>query len=287
MRSFEYVRPQTLAEAVKLLDSLGSDVKILAGGTDLLIQLRNRELQPSAIMDLKQVRELQDTIRIIDRYVSIPATTTISDIISSPFINQYFPALIDAASSMGSVQVRNRATLAGNICNASPAADTAPPLLVYNAEVVIVSARGMRRININDFFIRSGITALQSDELVISVEIPIPEKKIGAGHLRRTRRRGHDLASVTLCCGVDETKVVRLAYGSVGPRPVLVVDKSGVLTNENSPDETKAAIFESMFIDARPSPKSMRAGPKYRLAMLYVLGNQALGLAITRLKGEQ
>jgi hypothetical protein len=91
---------------------------------------------------------------------------------------------------------------------------------------------------------------------------------MGAVHVRRTRRRGHDLASVTLCCGVDEAGLTRLAYGSVGPRPVLAVDESGVLADRAAPDEAKAAILERVFAAASPSPRSMRAGPEYRLAML-------------------
>jgi CO/xanthine dehydrogenase FAD-binding subunit len=106
---------------------------------------------------------------------------------------------------------------------------------------------------------------------------------MGAVHLRRTRRRGHDLASVTLCCGVDDAGVTRLAYGSVGPRPVLCVDASGVLADPTAPEEEKAEILEEMLAGASPSPRSMRASPEYRLAMLRVLGRRALAIAIERL----
>jgi CO/xanthine dehydrogenase FAD-binding subunit len=106
---------------------------------------------------------------------------------------------------------------------------------------------------------------------------------MGAAHERRTRRRGHDLASVTLCCAVDDAGVTRLAYGSVGPRPVLQVDESGVLADAAAPDEAKAAVFERMFAGASPSPRSMRASPDYRLAMLRVLGRRALARAIEQL----
>ena len=106
---------------------------------------------------------------------------------------------------------------------------------------------------------------------------------MGAVHVRRTRRRGHDLASVTLSCAVDDTGVTRLAYGSVGPRPVLVVDESGVLADPAAPDEAKSAVLERMFAGASPSPRSMRASPEYRLAMLRVLGARAVATAIARL----
>ncbi|MFH0750265.1 MAG: FAD binding domain-containing protein, partial [Chloroflexota bacterium] len=198
-------------------------------------------------------------------------------------VRRHFPALVEAAAVVGSVQIRNRATLAGNVCNASPAADTAPPLLVYGAEVVAEGPGGTRRIPLAEFFVRSGVTTLARGELVSAIELPVPGLRTGAAHVRRTRRRGHDLASVTLCCGVDQGGVTRLAYGSVGPRPVLVVDESGVLADPAAPDDAKAAIFERMFADASPSPRSMRASPGYRLAMLRVLGRRALRLAIDRL----
>lgn len=283
MHDFEYIRPSTLAEAVHFLDSQGSNARILAGGTDLIIQLRNNDIQPSFILDLKNVPELQTGIQMKNGFVSISATVTMSDIILNPLINQYFPALVDAAKVVGSVQIRNRATLVGNICNASPAADGAPPLMVYGADIIAVGMKGTRRISLNDFFIRSGETTLQKGELVVSIEIPLPKKKMGAAHVRRTRRRGHDLASVTLCCGVEETGKVRLCYGSVGPRPVLVIDDSGVLPDEKASEEAKNELFERMFEQASPSKKSMRASPAYRLAMLRVLGKQALELAISRL----
>jgi CO/xanthine dehydrogenase FAD-binding subunit len=192
-------------------------------------------------------------------------------------------ALADAAAVVGSVQIRNRATLAGNICNASPAADTAPSLLVYDATVIATGPGGTRRIAIDDFFVRSGVTTLGRGELVTAIELPIPAVKRGAVHLRRTRRRGHDLASVTVCCGVDAAGLTRLAYGSVGPRPVLFSDETGVLADPSADPDARSAILERMFVGASPSPRSMRAGPDYRLAMLRVLGARAVQGAIEQL----
>ena len=159
-----------------------------------------------------------------------------TDIAEDPLVRRHFPALAEAAAVVGSVQIRNRATLAGNVCNASPAADTAPPLLVYGASVVAAGPGGTRRIPVDDFFVKSGVTTLARGELVTAIELPVPARRMGAAHVRRTRRRGHDLASVTLCCGVDDAGVTRLAYGSVGPRPVLRVDETGVLADPAAPD---------------------------------------------------
>ena len=206
-----------------------------------------------------------------------------TDVAGDERVRRHFPALVEAAEVVGSVQIRNRATLAGNVCNASPAADTAPPLLVYGAVLVVAGPGGTRRLPLDELFVKSGQTTLTRGELVAAIELAVPARRMGATHVRRTRRRGHDLASVTLCCAVDDAGVTRIAYGSVGPRPVLVLDESGVLADPAAPDEAKAAVLEGMFAGASPSPRSMRASPEYRLAMLRVLGARAVATAIARL----
>jgi len=283
MHTFAYERPATLAEAVAILEAHGPDARPLAGGTDLIIRLRDGSLAPAVVVDLKRIAELRPGIREADGAMIIGATTVMTDIAADPRVARRFRALAEAAAVVGSVQIRNRATLGGNICNASPAADTAPALLVYGAEVVAAGPGGSRRIPIGDFFVRSGETTLARGELVTSIELPVPARRMGAVHVRRTRRRGHDLASVTLCCGVDEAGVTRLAFGSVGPRPILAVDATGVLADAGAPAEAKAEILERMYAGASPSPRSMRASPEYRRAMLRVLGGRALRIAIDRL----
>jgi carbon-monoxide dehydrogenase medium subunit len=283
MQTFTYERPATLAEAVALLEAHGPEARALAGGTDLIIRLRDGSLAPAVVVDLKRIAELRPGIREVDSRVVIGATTVMTDIAADPRIRRHFEALAEAAAVVGSVQIRNRATLGGNICNASPAADTAPALLVHGAIVVVAGPGGARRIPIDGLFVRSGVTTLGRGELVTAIELPVPARRMASVHLRRTRRRGHDLASVTLCCGIDETGVTRLAYGSVGPRPILAVDATGVLADPAGAPDAKAELLEQMFADASPSARSMRASPPYRLAMLRVLGWRGVRLAIDRL----
>ncbi len=283
MQPFAYLRPTSLAEAVSLLDIHGPDARVLAGGTDLIVRLRDGSAAPSVIIDIKRIAGLRPGIRETDGRVVIGATTVMTDVAADPLVRRHFPALAEAAAVVGSVQIRNRATLAGNICNASPAADTAPALLVHGASVVAEGTGGTRRIRVDDLFVKSGVTTLVRGELVTAIDLPIPERRIASVHVRRTRRRGHDLASVTLTCGVDATGITRIAYGSVGPRAVLEIDDSGVLADPAATDAAKAPILEAMLAAASPSPRSMRAGPEYRLAMLRVLGHRALAEAIRRL----
>ena len=283
MRGFRYARPETIEEAVTLLDKFGPEARLLAGGTDLVIGFRDGSIRPKVVIDLKRIPELQPSIDQNGERISISASTVMTDIVEHAGVGQYFPALVEAAQVVGSVQIRNRATLAGNICNGSPAADTAPPLLVYDATVAIDGPSGERRMPIDDFIVGPKRVALKRGELVTAIELPIPDRPIGSAYTRLTRRWGTDLASITLCCGVDLDGITRLAFGSVGPRAFLVIDDTGVLADPQVADEVKTPVLDRMFTDASPSPRSMRASPEYRLAMLRVLGARALQTAIDRL----
>ncbi|HEX5828360.1 MAG TPA: FAD binding domain-containing protein [Candidatus Limnocylindrales bacterium] len=283
MQPFLYARPATLAEAVDLLVRHGAGARVLAGGTDLVIRLRDGTFRPDVVVDVKRVPELAPGIRATEAgSLVIGATTTMTQLAAHPVIRRDLAALADAAAVVGSVQIRNRATIAGNLCNASPAADTAPALLVHAALVHVAGPGGARVIPLDAFFVRSGVTTIAAGELVTAIEIPAPAGgRIASAHERRTRRRGHDLASVTVACGVDAAGVARLAYGSVGPRPLLRVDEAGVLARDD--EAARDALLAAFLADATPSPTSMRAGPEYRLAMLGVLARRALASARSRL----
>jgi CO/xanthine dehydrogenase FAD-binding subunit len=283
MRAFAYERPTNLGAAVALLAEHGPEARPLAGGTDLIIRLRDGSIQPRVVVDLKRIAELDGEIREGDDGLIIGARTTMAAIAADERIRRDFQALAEAAAVVGSVQIRNRATLAGNICNASPAADTAPALLVFDAEVITAGPAGVRRIPIGAFFVRSGVTTLARGELVTAIELPHPTVRQGSVHVRRTRRRGHDLASVTQACAVREDGAARIAYGSLGPRPLLVSDETGLLADPTAPELAKMQRLEALFVGASPSARSMRASPEYRLAMLHVLGLRAIGTAIERL----
>jgi len=271
VRPFSYERPTDLAAAIALLSEHGPEARVLAGGTDLVIRLRDGTLQPALVVDVKGIPELAPRIDQRGDALVISAGSTMTDVAEHPLVQRHFPALVEAARVVGSVQIRNRATLAGNQCNASPAADTAPPLLVYGARLTIVGPAGEREVSLNDFFVRSGVTTLTVGELVAAISLPLPAQSVGSAFQRRTRRRGHDLASVTLAASVDGQGRIRLAYGSLGPRPLLFVAESG------------EPPLDDWFAAARPSPTSMRAAPDYRLAMLRVLAQRALAAARERL----
>src|SRR3954451_20633796 len=166
MQPFAYALPATLAEATALLEERGPDSRVLAGGTDLLIRPRDGSMAPAVVVDGKQVPELAPGIRVEEGRLVIGATTAMTEIGAHPVGLHDVAALAEAAAVVGSVQIRNRATLAGNLCNASPAADTAPALLVHEAVVVASGPNGTRRIPLDAYFVRSGVTTLGRGEIV-------------------------------------------------------------------------------------------------------------------------
>jgi len=274
MRAFDYERPDRLADALALMADGGA--RPLAGGTDLVIRIRDGSIAPATVVDVKGIGEFSRDIRIEDGWLRIGARTTMTDLLRDERIRRDYTALAEAAAYVGSVQIRNRATLAGNICNASPAADTAPALLAFEARVVAVGQRGRRVIPLDDFFVRSGVTTLAPGDLVEAIEMPVRSGRRGSVHARRTRRRGHDLASVTLAVAIDVEGVTRVSYGSVGPRPVLAIDDTGLLADPAAGDDAVRDRLDELFAAAAPSPTSMRARPEYRLAMLRVMGLRAV-----------
>lgn len=284
MKQFSYERPESLAEALRLLAESGPSVELLAGGTDLVIAMRDRYSQPKVVVDLKRVAEFSPSLVWDGGTLTLSATATMAQVVADDGINRHFPALVESAVVVGSVQIRNRATVLGNICNGSPAADTAPPLLVYDAIVVVAGPAGTRRVAIDDFIVGPGRTDLQDGEIAIALELTVPPRPMGSAYERMTRRRGTDLASVTLCAAVDDAGIARIAFGSVGPRPWLKIDETGVLADPDASDEAKAAVLEEVFADASPSPTSLRASPDYRRAMLRVLGARAVARALGRLQ---
>jgi carbon-monoxide dehydrogenase medium subunit len=282
MMPFSYARPTTVDEAVALLDEYGPEAKLLAGGTDLLVELRGRRVQPRVIIDVKRVVEMTPGIEEIDGALRISATAVMADLIGDERVRRHFPALVEGAAVVGSVQIRNRATLAGNVCNASPAADTAPALLVYGAKVSLMSPSGTRRLALDDFLVGPGETVLEAGEMVIAITLPLPSRPVGAAFGRVTRRRGVDLATINLCCLVDSDGTTTFAYGAVGPRPFLVRDQSGVLADRGADERDRAATLREMTNHASPIT-NVRASAEYRQAMLDVMSRRVLERAIDRL----
>lgn len=207
----EYFKPSTTAELKKLLRKIkkvraGSPATshpatyILAGGTDLLVKMRHKTISPACVIDIKHIKGI-NSLKIDKKAVTIGAGVILNDIAESRFIKENYPALSNAAGSVGSYQIRNRATLAGNICNASPAADTVPSLLIYNAKINILSTGGKKSVSIHKFFKGPGKTILKENEFVESVTLPYPGNSKTVFY-KFSRRRAVDLSTVCVAAGI-------------------------------------------------------------------------------------
>jgi CO/xanthine dehydrogenase FAD-binding subunit len=271
MKPFDYARPETLEDVFALLARHGARASLLAGGTDVMVRLRTGRTSPDIVIDIKKVVALRSDVVEFKTHLRVGARAVMSDLIADERIRRHFPALIEAASVVGSVQIRNRATLAGNICNASPAADTAPALLAHQAVVNLIAASGARRVPLTEFFTGPGRTVLRPGELVESIDLPFERGPSGAAFGRITRRRGVDLATINLCCLVTGAGETRIACGAVGPRPFVV-----------SGDDKDVVLRQAM---AQAVPISdVRGSREYRQAMLLVMGRRSLESALARLR---
>jgi CO/xanthine dehydrogenase FAD-binding subunit len=282
VRPFRWIRPTALQEAIGLLQEYGADAILLAGGTDLMVGLRDGAVTPRVVVDVKGMSDLAPVIAKADGFLTVAATVAMGEIESHEIVRTHFPALAEAAAVVGSIQIRNRATLVGNVCNASPAADTVPVLAVYGALVEVAGPHGERLLPVVNFIQGNRRTALAAGEIAVALHVPFPDRPFGAAFARITRRRGVDLATVNLCCGVDDAGVTTFAFGAVSPRPLLVRDTSGALADPSANAEAKAIALDAMIAKASPIT-DVRGSAEYRVAMLGVLARRAQRRAAARL----
>jgi carbon-monoxide dehydrogenase medium subunit len=282
LRPFAYLRPTTLDQTIAALADPTATSSLLAGGTDLIVRLRRGHVRPTVVVDTKSVRDLHSEIVPIDAGLRFGARVTMTSVIQDARVRQHFEALVEAASVVGSVQIRNRATLAGNICNASPAADTVPALLVYAAIANVVGPAGPRAVPLSEFFTGPGRTVLTRGEMLESVDLPFPKVPVGAAFGRITRRRGVDLATINLCGLITSEGEARFAFGAVGPTPFVAVDRSGALAAGGRDAGAREAALRTLFSGARPIT-DVRGSQEYRTAMLAVMTERSWRVAATRL----
>lgn len=273
---FEYYAPETIEEALALLEKYGKDAKILAGGTDLLVDMRERKVRPVAVIDIKRIKELRILAYEEGRGLSIGATVTYSQILANPDIRTRYPALWEAVRTIADEIIRMRATLVGNICTSSPAADTAPALLIYDAVVETASKKGGRKIPIEKFFVGVKKNTLDTGELVVRVFIPDPPKDAKGTYLKAMRVWSEDLALVGVAALVaDNGRDVRLAYASVAPTPVRVREAEEIFKSDG---DIRVKIEKAVELaEAGVAPISdVRASREYRLHLVRTFTRRAL-----------
>src|SRR3954471_2642458 len=274
----KYYRPTTRAEALAALAGEGGTARPLVGGTDLLVGVRHHTVEPTLIVDLKTVTDLPDPIEVTDDGVRFGPTMTMGELAAHPVVREWFPALVEAALTVGSVAIRNRASLIANSCNASPAADTAPPLLVHGARVTITSLDGDRTASLDDFFLGPRRTLCGPGELVTRIDLPRPAPGSSSAFRRLTRRRGVDLATVSVAAGVGVDGGLVVGMGAVGPRPLRTEVPGPVdLSDGTALDQA----LDRLLSVATPI-SDVRGSREYRLATLRVLTKRAVLAAADR-----
>ena len=273
----KYYRPTTRAQALAVLADGGAAARPLVGGTDLLVGLRHHTVEPDVLVDLKGITDLPEPVVVSDDGVRIGATYTLGELVAHPVVREWYPALVEAALTVGSVAIRNRASLIANSCNASPAADTAPPLLVHGASVTIASQDGDRTATLDEFFLGPRRTLCGPGELVVRLDLPRPATGSGSAFRRLTRRRGVDLATVSVAAGVGADGGIVLGMGAVGPRPLHT--RTGPV--DLADDAALDAALDELLAPATPI-SDVRGSREYRLATLRVLAKRAVLAAADR-----
>jgi carbon-monoxide dehydrogenase medium subunit len=288
---FEFHEPATMAEACELLARHKGKARPLAGGTDLLVNMKKRVLKPEHLVSLGRIPELSRLERA-NGTLCIGAGVTVSEIGASDAVADAAGALGQGARALGTPLIRNLATIGGNLGSARPAADLPPSLLVYAATLVLAGAAEERRIPIADFFKGPGLTAARKDEIVAAIVIEVPKGYAGAGYLNLGVRKAQDcnIVNVASFLELDEKaeriKTARIALGSVGPTPLRAGNAEKVLAGEKPEEQVFQKAAKAAAKDCTPI-LDFRGSAEYRRAMVEVLTRRTLAMALAEARSRK
>lgn len=284
---FEYFAPKTLDAALSLLTENGEGAHVLAGGTDVLVKMTLGRLRPKALIRLEGIQGLNEIHFEPKKGLTIGATARLAEVASHPDILTHYPAVAYAAQVMANVQVRNMGTVAGNLCNAAPSADTAPPLIAMGAEVTMASLKGERRLPLDQFFKGPGLTAIEPGEIMTSIFVPSPPPKSGASYKRISARCGVDIAAVGV--GVmalfdgEACREAGIVLGAVAPIPMRAIKTEGLVKGQEWTQELIERAGDQAAQESKPI-SDVRASAEWRKRMVAVLTRRALEEARERAK---
>jgi xanthine dehydrogenase FAD-binding subunit len=287
MQAFDYSRANTIDEATGLLQQAKGRARILAGGTDLLVALRERRLTTDLVIDVKSIAELTALRYDAETGLHIGAAVPCWRIYGDPQVATLYPGLVDAVRQIGGVQIQGRASLGGNLCNASPAADSIPALIVHTAHAEVAWAAGRRMVPVEQFCRGPGHTVLQPEELLVALHLPPPPPHSSGAYVRFTPRNEMDIsvAGAAAWVQLDDTgdHFVRgcVALAAVAPTPLAVPEVERILTGQPVNDVTFVAAAVVAQEAARPIT-DMRGTAEYRRQIVGVLVRRALELAVER-----
>ena len=289
MKEIDYTVPKSVSETVSLLAEKGNQARCLAGGTDILVQLRGGRRSVELIIDIKEVPEANQLSYDPQRGLELGSAVPCYRIYQDEAISNAYPGLIDAASMIGGIQIQGRASLGGNLCNAAPSADGIPPMIVLQAICVIAGPNGNREMAVEDFCTAPGRNAMQDDEFLVSIRIPPPKQHSNAHYLRFIPRNEMDIAVAGVGSSVvlseDKTSIesARISLASVAPTPLFVKEAGDALAGKAISEEAIEAAAQAAMAAARPI-NDMRGTIQQRRHLVGVLTRRTLRGAIERAK---
>lgn len=289
MHAITYESPKSLVQALSLLAAAGEKGRVLAGGTDLLIQMRAGVRKPDQLIDAKSIAELQVLSFSPQGGLRLGAAVSCCRLIEDPTVRQHYPGLVEAAGLIGSVQIQSRCSLGGNLCNGSPAADTTPALIALGAVCHIAGAKGTRTVAVEDFVVSPGRTVLQPDELLVEFRILTPKPHSSDCYQRFIPRNEMDIAVVGVGAAVtlngDTCTAARIALGAVAPTPLFAKEASASLVGKPLNATTIAAAAALAQQIATPIT-DMRGTAEYRKHLVGVLTRRVLTTAAERARAK-
>ena len=287
MREFAYAAPQSLPEAIDLLSRADGDIRPLAGGTDLITQMKENRKSPSLVVDVKRIPEL-NVLSWDERHgLRIGAAVSCTRIATFAPVQERYPALAEACALVGSIQIQNRAALGGNFCNAAPSADAVPPVLSYAGKVIVAGSTGRRELAAEDFFVGPGQTVLGKGELLLEIAIPTPPPRSGAAYLRFIPREEMDIAVagvgsfVQLSADRTRCEQARITLAAVAPTPLRAREAEEFLAGKTLDSATLTQVGELAARAAKPI-SDVRGSAAYRTELVKVLTRRTLQKALER-----
>lgn len=290
MQAFDYVAPSSVQEAVAVLAKHGASARVLAGGTDLIIQAREGRRDVAVMVDVKGIAEATALSLGGDGSLRVGAATSCSTIYHNAAVAKAFPALIDSASLIGGIQIQSRASLGGNLCNSGPAGDSIPTLIALGATCHIAGPGGERTVAVEDFCTGPGRNVLQNGEMLVALSFPAPAAHSGAAFERFIPRNEMDIAVVNACANVTLSAdgqtftAARIAIGAVAPTPLYVPAAGAALAGQPVSDATIAKACEAAQAAATPIT-DMRGSADQRKHLVGVLVRRTINKAVQRARG--
>ncbi len=289
MHSFDYAAPKSLGEALTLLTGARGNARVLAGGTDLIVNMRVGRRKPGLVVDGKHIPELNE-LSLTATGLTLGAAVSCRRAYEHAEVARRYPALVDSISLIGSVHIQGRATIGGNLCNAAPSGDAIPALIALGAVAKVLGPNGTREVPVEDFCVAPGKTCLADDELLVSIHVPAPAANSGAHYLRFIPRNEMDIAIAGAGVGVvlDPAKQnfvsARIALASVGPTPIFAREAGAVLAGKPVNEDSIQLAADAAQAAARPIT-DMRGTIQQRKHLVKVLTARALRGAVERAKG--